>query len=38
MVKFREFKIKGLLLVHVSRLEEIEVRLQQMKVRLQQSV
>lgn len=38
MVKFREFKIKGLLLVHVSRLEEIEVRLQQVKVRLQQSV
>lgn len=31
LVKFREFKGRGLLLVHVSRLEEIEVNLQQVK-------
>lgn len=31
MVKFREFKSRGLLLVNVSRLEEIEVSLQQVK-------
>lgn len=31
MVKFREFKNRGLLLAHVSRLAEIEVGLQQVE-------